>query len=279
MKPSLLVFTDLDGTLLDHDDYSFAAARPALDRLAALQVPVIPVTSKTRAEVEQLRTRLGNAHPFIAENGAAVYIPEAYFPQPPDGTTHRDGYWVAERCPPREHWLACLALLKAQFPGEFDHFAGMGPEGIAAATGLSLEQARLANRREYSEPVQWTGSPERKALFERALRAEGANPLQGGRFLAVAGDCDKGRALAWLREAYRNAWGCTTIADLAAGDSGNDVAMLEAAQTALVIRSPVHDFPDLNRTAGVIYSNSPGPAGWAEGVGRWLDGVQSPSKT
>lgn len=34
-----LVFTDLDGTLLDHDTYSWEAARPALDRLKRQQVP------------------------------------------------------------------------------------------------------------------------------------------------------------------------------------------------------------------------------------------------
>ena len=49
--------------------------------------------------------------------------------------------------------------------------------------------------------------------------------------------------------------------------------MLEAAQTALVIRSPVHDFPEVNRTGGVIYSTATGSAGWAEGVTRWLDQV------
>ena len=37
----LLVFTDLDGTLLDHDDYGFEPALPALHRLAAAQVPLV----------------------------------------------------------------------------------------------------------------------------------------------------------------------------------------------------------------------------------------------
>ena len=269
----LLVFTDLDGSLLDHHDYSYAAAQPVLDRLARLEVPVMPVTSKTRAEVEQVREVLGNRHPFIAENGAAVFIPEGYLPQQPAGTEVWDGYWVAATCPPRSRWLDCLATLATEFTGEFDNFAEAGPEGIAAMTGLTLEQARLANTREFSEPVRWLGSPERKAEFVAALREAGANPLQGGRFLAVAGDCDKGRALAWLRSTFAAAWGTMEIADLAAGDSGNDVAMLEAAQTALVIRSPVHDFPEVNRTGGVIYSTATGPAGWAEGVTRWLDQV------
>ena len=47
---AVVVFTDLDGTLMDHDSYDVAPAKPALDALAARSIPVVPVTSKTRAE-------------------------------------------------------------------------------------------------------------------------------------------------------------------------------------------------------------------------------------
>ena len=54
----LLVFTDLDGSLLDPHSYSFAAALPALAALAEREVPVVPVSSKTRRELEPLRHSL-----------------------------------------------------------------------------------------------------------------------------------------------------------------------------------------------------------------------------
>jgi mannosyl-3-phosphoglycerate phosphatase family protein len=264
------VFTDLDGSLLDHDDYSYAAAAPTLALLDRLQVPVIPVTSKTRAEIEVLRTELANNHPFIVENGAAVFIPAGYFPQQPEGTASRDGYWVRESSAPRAHWLQVLANVADDFPGEFTGFHAAGPEKIAAMTGLSPAAAALANSREYSEPVQWLGTEQRKGEFIARLSESGANPLQGGRFLAVAGDCDKGRALAWLRGVYRSHAEGGVLVDLAAGDSGNDVAMLEAAGTALLIRSPAHPFPALARETGVYLTERCGPAGWADGVEAWL---------
>ncbi|QFU76731.1 HAD-IIB family hydrolase [Halioglobus maricola] len=272
-----LVFTDLDGTLLDHHSYSFAPALPALEQLAQLGVPVIPTTSKTRAEIESIRMALGNEHPFIVENGAAVFIPVGYFSSQPLGTVERDGYWIHERSLSRSHWLEHLAVLSHQYPGQFESFSSAGVDGIVAMTGLSSEAARLANHREYSEPVRWLGSDDNKAEFVARLRQKGANPLQGGRFLSVAGDCDKGRALVWLRQAFAEAWQIEQVADLAAGDSGNDVAMLEAAQTALVIRSPVNDFPELKRTGDVIYSDAFGPAGWAKGVEHWLASTHSAS--
>ena len=47
----LLLFSDLDGTLLDHDSYDFAPARPALDALKGIGAGVVLATSKTAAEV------------------------------------------------------------------------------------------------------------------------------------------------------------------------------------------------------------------------------------
>ena len=46
-----LVFTDLDGTLLD-EDYGWAAARPAVEALQAASIPIILNSSKTVMEME-----------------------------------------------------------------------------------------------------------------------------------------------------------------------------------------------------------------------------------
>ena len=268
-----LVFTDLDGSLLDHHNYSYRDALPQLRKLEQLQIPVILVSSKTRAEIEHLRSELGNGHPFIVENGAAVFIPQGYFDSQPEGTVTRDHYWVREMCAGRSQWLDVLASLRSLYFDEYDHFHEAGIDGIMQMTNLPQERAREANQREYSEPVNWLGSAKRKQEFVESLRLRGASVLQGGRFLAVSGDCDKGRALAWLRDVYQQASGAGQVCDLGIGDSANDLAMLETAGTALLVRSPVHDFPVLKRNSGVFYSTDYGPAGWAEGVTRWLQSV------
>ena len=269
-----LVFTDLDGSLLDHHSYSYSDALPQLATLEHLGIPVIPATSKTRLEIEHLRTALDNTHPFIVENGAAVFIPVGYFDCQPVATVEREGYWVREFSAPREKWLGILKALRSEFPGEYAHFFQAGTAGIVRMTNLPEDQAIKANQREYSEPVQWLGDEARKAEFISRLQSRGASGLQGGRFLGVSGDCDKGRALAWLRQVYQQSKPGARCHDLAIGDSGNDCAMLEAAETALLVRSPVHKFPVLQRADGVLFSTDYGPAGWAEGVARWLQSFQ-----
>ena len=63
-----VVFTDLDGSFLDHSTYDYTPALPAVTRLAALGIPIIPVTSKTLAEIEALDLPFGDG-PKVAENG------------------------------------------------------------------------------------------------------------------------------------------------------------------------------------------------------------------
>ena len=73
-----VVFSDLDGTLLD-ENYSFEVAQPVIARLKALNVPIVLCSSKTRLEIEYFRTKMGINDPFISENGAAIFVPSGYF--------------------------------------------------------------------------------------------------------------------------------------------------------------------------------------------------------
>lgn len=268
--PLALVFSDLDGSLLDHYTYSFQEALPALDSLQRLGIPLILTSSKTRAEIAALRAELNNDHPFIVENGAAVFIPQGYFSRQPADTELQGEYWVHKMAPVRSFWQAELSALAQEFKAQFTSFYSAGVAGIMEMTGLSESAARDANDRGFSEPVKWLGSAQQEAQFIARLQEAGATVARGGRFLCVTGPCDKGQALTWLRNQYlRN---CPTLAipDLAIGDSDNDRAMLEAADHALLIRSPVHDFPTLQKNHNVIRSRHVGPAGWTEGVSQWL---------
>lgn len=263
------MFSDLDGSLLDHHTYSYSEAEHALAVLNANEIPLVLVSSKTRAEIEGIREQLGNQEPFIVENGAGVFIPMNY-PQP-EGTFEAHGFWVYESAAHRAHWLALIEQVGRNFSGDYQTFYGAGDAGVQEMTGLKPAEAVSANRRDYSEPVAWLGSEDNKLRFVSALREAGASVQQGGRFLSVSGDCDKGRALLWLRDQYKLWRQKNEVVDIAIGDSGNDIAMLEVAGTALLIKSPKHDFPTLQRTEAVVRSEAMGPAGWAEGVLSWLE--------
>ena len=268
-----LIFTDLDGSLLDHNTYSFAPAADLLLQLEQQQIPVIPVTSKTRAEVMALRQTLHNQHPFIIENGAAICIPRGYFRQCPEGAETIDKQWLICNSQPRRQWLELLDEAGPDFADEYQTFSSICADGgiaaLAEITGLSIDQATLAQQREYSEPIQWLGSAERKTEFIARLTTAGGHLLQGGRFLTLGGNTNKGLALLQLQAIYQ-ANSNQPHQSIAIGDSGNDISMLEAADAALVIASANHPAPEVNPREHLFVSIATGPHGWVEGVTAWL---------
>ncbi|MBT8145790.1 MAG: hypothetical protein KJN90_03005, partial [Gammaproteobacteria bacterium] len=55
------------------------------------------------------------------------------------------------------------------------------------------------------------------------------------------------------------------------GDSGNDIAMLEAADWPVIIRSPSHEVPELHCDKPILVSEHNGPEGWNECILQLVD--------
>ncbi len=261
---SPLIFTDLDGTLLDHHSYELTSARATLDMLENKQVPVIPNTSKTFAELLALRKIHEMNEPFICENGAVVYIPLSYFPQKPKGAIVQNGYWMKAFTHPRQYWLNLLQQQSGRYQFCYEGFHGMSPERLSALTGLSQQQASLAQQREFGEPLYWLGSDQEKAAFIELFNQKGADVVAGGRFLHVGGRSCKGDAMTWLLAEYSRQYPSQQYTSIALGDGHNDITMLEAADFAVRIKSPVNPMPNLTRDANTYSSTLHGPEGWAE---------------
>ncbi|MAA75358.1 MAG: hypothetical protein CMN28_11710 [Salinisphaeraceae bacterium] len=276
--PRLVVYTDLDGTLLDHHDYSWQAAGPALHRLAAMGLPVVPVTSKTVAELWGLRERIGLTGPFAVENGGAIVVPARYFGAnegEPLEQAPAPGYWLQRLGPPYADILEKLRALRSR-GYRFLGFADMSDTQVAEHTGLSLTGASLARQRLCSEPLIWQDDETSLEAFREALHAAGLSSRQGGRFLHVMGLCDKGAALQRLQTRFAVAPGGTggegglTLA-CALGDSPNDFDMLAMAQRAALVQRPGGDYAAPADPPRLIHAGAPGPVGWCLAVNAWLD--------
>ena len=267
----LFIFTDLDGTLLDHTSYSHEPAQAMLSLLANKKIPVIPTTSKTYAELIPLRQRLGLSGPFIVENGAAVCMPDGFLREAPRHAQLVEQMWIRRFTSSKHYWLAVLNKISPAFQGCFKQFSLMSIAEISALTGLSAEEAILAAQREYGEPVLWLGSEQQKQEFIQQLTDAGALPLQGGRFIHVSGECDKGRALSWFMAEVARQYPELQGISIALGDSQNDQAMLEVADIAVRIRSDFHPLPSLKRRDSLYTSSQLGPAGWHEVLTKLID--------
>lgn len=256
-KPRLLIISDLDGTLLNHDNYRWEAAAPALARLEQAGIPLILNSSKTASEVRTVRQQLGNSAPFIVENGAAVVIPAHSF-----GSAEEQ---VVNFGAPRSEVLAVLADLR-QAGARFRGFEDMTADELAKLTGLAPEAADMAKDRLGTEPLLWQGTDAELADFQAALTAANLRLVQGGRFFHAMGIFDKADGARFLLGKYREQYGDQPVIAIALGDSPNDQQMLESADIPVVIRGVHSDEVQLPSAKHAMRSLKPGPEGWNECV-------------
>ena len=262
----LIVLTDLGGTLLDHHSYSFAAAEPALQRLKALGVPVVIVTSKTRAEVARLADRLESPHPYVLENGALVSVPEGYF-----GDNASD---LIRLSPSYDELCGWLADQRTKNGYRLRGFSDLDAAGVAEVTGLSLADAALAKARDGSEPFLWDDSPEALAALTQAIEDKGWRLMQGGRFYHLLGQTDKAFAAEHVLSHYRRVMG-DVFTTVALGDSPNDLPLLKMADKAVVIRRHDGSWMRADVPGDKIQTDGIGPVGWNEAVGSILTELES----
>ncbi len=264
---NFLVFTDLDGTLLDHHSYSYEEAMPAVHALGEAGSPLIFNSSKTAAEIIQLRYEMGNVHPFIVENGSAVCIPTGYFnAKLSPGLCIEETYEIHSFGPGYQPLLTQLHALRSKRGYRFRGFADLNSEDVAQLTGLGIEAAAMARQRAASEPLLWDDSEEALENFQKDLQLLQLRLTRGGRFHHVMGQSDKAQALQWLTDRYRATWPDRQWTTVALGDGANDVAMLEAADIAVTM-SPADGEPiKLNRSDNVICPEDPGPRGWQNAI-------------
>ena len=249
-EQKIVVFTDLDGTLLDHNTYSFSPAIPALQVLAARSIPVIPVTSKTLAELRPLMSVLGLTGSAIAENGAVI--------------KRRDG--SIDCAGSRSKLLSCLADLPIEIRSAMRCFCDMSAAEIAKETGLDKTAAELAASREATEPFLWNGDGNGFAALARTLSLSGFELIQGGRFTHIIPPRDKAAAIEALvaQESPRpHIW--------ALGDGPNDLSMLLAADRGALIANPhIEMQATLPADHNLFLSAQSGPAGWRDAIVTFL---------
>ena len=263
--PELIIFTDLDGTLLDRDSYSFEPAQPALQLLKEKGIPLILSSSKTRAEIEVYRRRLENNYPFVSENGGAVFIPKSYFPFSFHFDKESDGYLILELGTSYPRIIRVLDSIRKETGIRIKGFFDFAEEEIASLCGLDLKQAKLARKREYDEPFVIEGGKKEIEIVKRKIREKGMNYFRGGRFHHILGNSDKGRVVRILKELYAKE--CPSTFTSAIGDSPNDLPMLLAAGHPIFLKDEDCLLPEfLSSIPNVIIVNGTGPRAWNEAI-------------
>lgn len=253
-KTCLLVFTDLDGTLIEHTTYEWAPARPALAALDHAGAGVVLASSKTAVEISRLRSALDlEDWPAIVENGAGLLDAGA-------APAHTSKEYDTLR--------KVLSALPKALRQHFTGFGDMDISQIVQATGLSAQEGALAQQRAFSEPGVWRGTAEGRKAFLLALAEHGVEAREGGRFLTLSFGANKASQMRTLIDRYRPRH------TVALGDAPNDIEMLQAADFGVIVanphRTPLPPLQD-ETTGRIIRTKDAGPLGWNKAILDLLD--------
>jgi len=254
-----LVITDLDGTLLNHHNYDIEAAKSTIIKLQEQKIPIIFNTSKTFKESIELQKILNLSYPFIVENGSCIYYPKSIFPDPVANTIDFGKYWAHIIGTKQESIKNSLNEIDTS-PTKYKLLSESTIKETIELTGLTTEQAKQAISREFSEPLVWYGNEIELNTFKQQLKARNLHTLQGGRFLHVIGECNKGIATNAIKEIYGK-----ETKTIILGDSANDADMLSVADISAIVKSPSNHQLQKIITPDIQTINE-APSGWAEAI-------------
>ncbi|HHH20153.1 MAG TPA: HAD-IIB family hydrolase [Campylobacterales bacterium] len=257
-----ILFTDLDGTFLNHHDYRFDASHEALARIKELQIPLIFTTSKTKAEVERLQQQVGICEPFIVENGAALFIPQGYQNFLLSELQSYEDKKVLIFGETYDKILEFYRLYRDEFG--MRGFSDMSESEVGEYTGLSATDALLSKQREFTEPFILSDESKIDEL-QRLAQCYELKITKGGRFYHLMGETqDKGIAVMDTVALFEKLYG-QKVRSIALGDSDNDLPMLEGVDVPILIQKPNGSYLETNLPK-IQKSSYPGCQGWNEMV-------------
>lgn len=257
-----MVFTALDGSLLDVKTLSFEAARASLQRLMTAGIPLVPVTGKTFAEVRPLADVLGIDGPIVIESGG--------------GIARRVGSsWRMEACGAATKTLRDAARLIEQRTGaRLRLYSAMRLDEAAAASGLTGMDLRRSLQRNFDEPfVLESGS---LASVEEAARSIGLRVRTGGKFHHLSGPAPKGAAAQRVRDEIAATSGARPFV-VALGYAPIDIEFLSLADIPIIMpkRNGVPDPLLMAMLPEARIAPAAGPEGWAKAIDEISDSLAS----
>ena len=204
-----------------------------MDRVFELGALVVPVSSKTHAEMMLLRAQQSVATPFVFENGAGIdwgdekpWISGAV--DMPCGM-QIEGLDYPGLCDQ-------LKTLREKNDLDFVGFSELSAEQVSKLTELSLQDAHLAKQRMASEPMVGLKQAEQVLVMTQALSERGLLLQKGGRFYTATSARQKSDAVAEIISVLQSTM-TRPKRVIVCGDSPNDLSMLALGDAALVFSS------------------------------------------
>ena len=249
----VLIFTDLDGSLLHRDTFKFDEIKDYLRQLISNGIFIIPNSSKTNNEILEFSKDLGLSLPYICENGAAIF-----------------GLDLLNENLPKELILSrekedLINIFKNTVPINLQNkckwLFEMDEKSQSLIFGLKDKKLKMALDRKYTIPFLFNGNKNEKNELSKIIKKDGLYLQEGGRVINLTDRINKAKALRifvrFCKKYYKN------VKTVAVGDNYNDLEMLKTSDFPCLVfndKFTLDEIPINN----LISTNKPSPEGWAD---------------
>ena len=259
----VLIFTDLDGSLLHRDTFKFDEIKDYLKQLISKGVFIIPNTSKTEKEILQFNYELGSNLPFISENGSAIFGLDNINKNFPNNIVlsreKEITLKVFQKEVPENLRSKCKLISKMERKTQREIF------------GLSDKNLRNVLNRNYSTPILFKGNSEQKKDLLKIVKNIGLSLHEGGRVMNICDNVSKLKAMNRVIKIIKKTE--DEIKTIGVGDNYNDLDMLRNSNIACLVFNDQFLMEPININ-NCLVSKQSAPLGWEEVVKIALDKIK-----
>ena len=236
----ILIFSDLDGTFMNHNDYSYSNLKKFISKIKK-KSEIIFTSSKTFCEMVKVYENLNICFPFIVENGGCIFFPKDYLNFKNIG---QKNFFVHENfigLPIGRNNLRSLKnnikKINIEKDFKFSFFSELNDDELIKFTNLKIKNIEDSKKRQFSDPIYWKDTKKKFKIFKKQLKEKKIIVSEGGRFIHSNFDYDKGKAVCKFLKIYKKQKS-KKILTISLGDSENDLSMLELTNYSCLIKSP-----------------------------------------
>ena len=140
-----------------------------LEGLGEANIPVVPVTDRSRLQFDATIRKFGFGHPFHAEGGCVVFLPEDYFHLKTPRSVRQGRFTCIPAASPQPAAAEMLADVAEETGVEAVTLRALSPRELSQNTGLPQREAELLRQRDFDELFFFAGASD--ADIERFRQA------------------------------------------------------------------------------------------------------------
>ena len=253
-KKYTIIFSDLDGTILDKDSFKFDKIKNFIRKLISKNVVLVPNSSKTEIEIKDFIRELGVNIPFICENGSAIYNLNLISKKLPKKIILSKSVKTISKIYKKK--------VSLKIRNKITDLRKINKLEQLKIFGLPKNKIDLALKRSFTIPIKFKGKKKDKKKFVKLIKDSGLKVQEGGRIMNLGDNVDKSMALKVFLNHVKTFIN-KPIKTIGVGDNHNDIKMLKNTDIPCLVISKEFKRTNLN-IKKLIVSNKPSPEGWAD---------------